>query len=69
MMKKLTFKRGDLVREKHFTTQERGYGIILGYVGAGTSNHYKCLWDNEVIVWLKPEEMYLVARGQNGYTS
>jgi hypothetical protein len=69
MINNSTFKKGDLVREKHFQVSEQGYGIILAYVGAGKSNHYKCLWDDEKIVWLKPSELYLVARGQEGANS
>jgi hypothetical protein len=69
MIKKLTFKKGDLIREKSYLTDTKGYGIIVSFIKLGKDQFYKCLWSNEEFVWLKPDEIYLISRGQNGQHS
>lgn len=69
MINKATFKRGDLIREKSFHSDTKGYGIIISEVKLGKDQFYKCLWSDEEIIWLKPSEMYLISRGQNGQYS
>lgn len=68
-MRKKNFKIGDLVREKNFDTDAKGYGIIVGETKVGTSHHFKCLWSDSKTIWLKSHEICLIARGQDGSTS
>jgi hypothetical protein len=69
-MNKFRFKVGDLVREKKFeSTESSGYGIVTMSVKVGSMTKYRCLWNDEKEYWIKENNLYLIARGQCGYTS
>jgi hypothetical protein len=69
-MNKFRFKVGDLVREKKFeATETHGYGIVTMSIKVGLITKYRCLWNNEQEYWIKENNLYLIARGQSGYTS
>ena len=69
-MKKFRFKIGDLVREKQFEASESyGYGIVTMSLKVGKMVKYRCIWSDEKEYWVKENNLYLIARGQCGYTS
>lgn len=69
-MNKVKFKVGDLVRKKAVVSaSSHNYGIVMLSVKAGKSITYKCLCNDEVMRWFEEKDLYLVARGQSGYTS
>lgn len=69
-MNKFRFKVGDLVREKKFeATEISGYGIVTMSIKVGRTIKYRCLWNDEKEYWIKENNLYLIARGQCGYTS
>jgi hypothetical protein len=69
-MKKFKFQMGDLVRKKELLASEHdGYGVITLSLKIGDMIKYRCIWADEKEYWVKETNLYLVARGQNGYTS
>ena len=69
-MNKVKFKVGDLVRKKALTdASSHHYGIVVLSVKAGKFITYKCLCNDEEHRWFEEKDLYLVARGQSGYTS
>ena len=60
------FSSGDLVRQRSILAEKsRGYGIILLMM----PSNIKCLWTSGEIRWLRPKQLYLIARGQKGIKS
>lgn len=60
------FAIGDLIRQKSILAEKSlGYGIILLMM----PSNIKCLWTSGEIRWLRPKQIYLVARGQHGIKS
>ena len=69
-MKANRFKVGDLVREKDFGNRKTaGYGIVTMSLKVGNMIKYRCLWTDEKEYWIKESYLYLIARGQGGYSS
>lgn len=60
------FAIGDLIRQKSILAEKSlGYGIILLMM----PSNIKCLWTSGEIRWLRPKQLYLIARGQKGIKS
>ncbi len=66
MEKKVPFQVGDLVRQRSILADKaRGYGIIIKIM----PSNIQCLWSDEETRWLRPTQLYLIARGQKGQKS
>ena len=60
------FAVGDLVRQRSILAgKSKGYGIIISVM----PTNFKCLWNNDEIRWLTSNQLYLIARGQQGSQS
>ena len=57
------FAIGDLVRKKSLLSNTHsGYGVVVLMM----PSNIKCVWNDNTIIWVRPSELYLIARGQGG---